>query len=572
MNTSQDLPIDPAESPGRDLPDSPVGSAESPGRDLPKPPVGRSRGDVPALPIRPFGKAVVGAPTGVESADFDGYAIQELGVPQPTLMENAGRSAAMILDRLFPRGLVTALVGTGNNGGDALVLLRNLAAWGRPVTAILVGERRETQDLLHGWGIRTKDDTEFDGNLDRLCGELQGAAVLVDGVLGTGISGPPREKQAFAIKAMNRVEAPVLALDIPSGVDAVTGAAPGDAVLAAVTVAFGGAKLGSLLHPGRALAGRLVAVEMGFPPVAEDTFKGLLVTPGWVSRRLPRRDPDTHKNAVGALLLVAGRPGMAGAAILAARAALRTGVGFLRIASPPENRAILQEAVPEAVYVDASDRGALAEAVQASRALGIGPGLGTEEGSERVLRTVLGLSDAVPVLLDADALNLVASGSGPSLRELGDGRDVILTPHPGEMSRLTGRSVGELKADRPGAALAFAEETECNVLLKGMPSLVATPAQRLFVDTVGSSDLAAAGMGDVLSGVISAFLAQGSVPAEAACLGLFSSGRAAARSGLGVSLTPEDVVNGLPGALQEKGDGDTDLGFPFILFDQDPAR
>jgi NAD(P)H-hydrate epimerase len=263
---------------------------------------------------------------------------------------------------------------------------------------------------------------------------------------------------------------------------------------------------------------------------------------------------------------------MAGAAILAARAALRTGVGFLRVASPPENRAILQEAVPEAVYVDSSDRGALSDAVQASRALGMGPGMGTGDEAGRVLRDVLELSEGTPVLMDADALNLVAAGAGPSLRELGDVRDVILTPHPGEMSRLTGREIGELTANRPGAALAFAEETECNVLLKGMPSLVATPSSRLFVDTVGSSDLAAAGMGDVLSGVISAFLAQGSVPWEAASLGLFSSGRAAIRSGLGVSLTPEDVVEGLAGALQENGDGHTDLELPFVLFDQDPAR
>ena len=160
------------------------------------------------LAIRPFGRALVGAPTGTESADFDRFAIDELRVPQPTLMENAGRSAAMVLQRLFPRGQVTALVGTGNNGGDALVLLRNLAAWGRPVTAILVGEREEEESLLHGWGIRTLTDVDFQGEAPRLDGELAGAEVLVDGVLGTGISGPPRERQAFVIQGMNRAEAP----------------------------------------------------------------------------------------------------------------------------------------------------------------------------------------------------------------------------------------------------------------------------------------------------------------------------------------------------------------------------
>lgn len=515
---------------------------------------------------------MVGAPTGSESAEFDRFAIQELGVPQPTLMENAGRSAALVLQRLFPRGHVTALVGTGNNGGDALVLLRNLAAWGRPVTAILVGERDEEEGLLHGWGIRTLSDTDFQGDTARLAGELAGAEVLVDGVLGTGITGPPRDRHAFAIRGMNQGDAPVLALDIPSGVDAVSGAIPGDAVLATVTVAFGGAKLGSLLHPGRRLVGRLVVVEIGFPPVADDTFQGTLITPGWATLRLPRRDPDTHKNAVGALLLVAGRAGMAGAAILAGRAALRTGVGFLRIASPPENRGILQEAVPEAVYVDTTDEGALADAADASRALGVGPGLGTGEEGRRTLEAVLRASGNQAMLLDADALNLLSMGQGMSLPELGRSRDVVLTPHPGEMARLTGTEPKAVTSRRPGVALEFARATGCNVLLKGMPSLVATPSGRLYVDTVGSSDLASAGMGDVLSGVISAFLAQGCLPYEAASLGLYTSGRAAVRTQLGVSLTPEDVVAAMPGALQERGNGSSELDFPFLLFDQDPAR
>ncbi|MFO8174774.1 MAG: NAD(P)H-hydrate dehydratase [Longimicrobiales bacterium] len=522
--------------------------------------------------VRPFGRAFVGAPTGSESADFDRHAIQELGVPQETLMENAGRSAALVLQRLLPRGQVTAFVGSGNNGGDALVLLRNLAAWGRPVTAILVGERDEDETLLHGWGIRTFLDSDFQDSESLLDGELAGADVLVDGVLGTGISGAPRERQARVIQAMNRADAPVLSLDIPSGVDADTGAVPGDAVRAVVTVTFGGVKLGALLHPGRALVGRLVAVEIGFPPVEEDSFKGALITPGWVRRRLPKRDPDTHKNAVGALLLVAGHSGMAGAAVLAARAALRAGVGFLRVASPGANREILQTAVPEAVFVDATDQVALSEAVEASRALGVGPGLGTGEEGAGILRRILAPGGRQPVLLDADALNLLSGGEGPDLRALGETRDLILTPHPGEMGRLTGRDTAEVTRNRSGAALDLAAEKACTVLLKGMPSLVASPGGRILVDTVGSSDLAAAGMGDVLSGVISAFLAQGSGSMEAAALGLFTSGRAAARKALGVSLTPEDVIEALPEALREEGEGETDLDYPFVLFDQDPAR
>jgi NAD(P)H-hydrate epimerase len=524
------------------------------------------------LAIRPFGRVLVGAPSGSESAEFDRYAIQELGVPQDTLMENAGRSAAIVLHALYPVGRVTALVGAGNNGGDALVLLRNLAAWGRPVTAILVAEREGEDELLHGWGIRTLLDSDFQGSATLLDGELAQADVLVDGLLGTGISGAPRERQSFVIEALNRARAPVLALDIPSGVDADTGAVPGAAVEAQITVSFGGVKLGGLFHPGRKLVGRLVAVEIGFPPVEEDTFPGMVVTPEWVSRRLPRREPDTHKNAVGSVLLVAGHSGMAGAAVLAARAALRAGVGFVRVASPPGNREILQSAVPEAVYVDATDQGAMTEALAASRALGVGPGLGTGEEGAKILRAALEVGGSQPLLLDADALNLLAAGQGPELREVGASRDVVLTPHPGEMSRLAGVEVAGVTSRRPELARAFAREVGCTVLLKGMPSLVASDRGRILVDSVGNSDLASAGMGDVLSGVIAAFLAQGCGSVEAAALGLFTSGRAAVRSGLGASLTPEDVAESLPAALQEEGEGDTDLDFPFVLFDQDPAR
>jgi NAD(P)H-hydrate epimerase len=247
-------------------------------------------------------------------------------------------------------------------------------------------------------------------------------------------------------------------------------------------------------------------------------------------------------------------------------------VGFLRIASPPENRAVLQSSVPEAVYVDATDDEALAEAVHASRALGVGPGMGTGGEGHRLLARVLDLAGSKPMLLDADALNLLAAGDVPLSAAGVERGELVLTPHPGEMSRLTGMDAAEIQMQRPEVARRLAREMGCTVLLKGLPSLVAGIDGRLLIDTVGNSDLAAAGMGDVLSGVISAFLAQGSSGRVAAGLGLHVSGRAAARTELGVSLTPEDVIAALPGALKEDGPGFTDLDLPFVLFDQDPAR
>lgn len=518
--------------------------------------------------VRPFGGPRVAAPTGSESAAYDRRAIDELGVPQPVLMENAGRSAAQVLERLFPRGRVVAVVGAGNNGGDALVLLRTLAAWGRPVTAVLAADREDGEGLLHGLELPIVPDAELgEGRGD---GVLAGAEVVVDGILGTGISGAPRERQAAAIRAVNRAERPVLALDLPSGVDADTGAVPGDAVDAEVTVAFGWPKLGSLLQPGRGRAGRLVAVEIGFPPLPADRFPGTVVTPGWVREHLPRRGADTHKYEVGTLLLVAGRSGMAGAAIMAARAALRTGVGLLRLASPGANRSILQETVPEAIYVDAGDPDALDEALSDADAVATGPGIGRDADAAAVLERVAGSGDR-PLLLDADALTLAGHGT-ISLEALGRNRAVLLTPHAGEMTRISEFDRDGIRQDRLEAARSTAGALGCTLLLKGLPSLVVEPGGRFLVDVVATSDLAAGGMGDVLTGTVGAFLAQGATPLEAAGLGLHVSGRAAARRNLGAGLTPGDVIEEIPHALAEEGWGVSDLSLPFVIFDQDAPR
>ena len=328
-----------------------------------------------STPLRPFARSRVWAPTAKEAAAFDRTAIERQGVPRSALMECAGRSAAEILDRLVPQGEVLALIGGGNNGGDGLVLLRTLHAWGRPVRAVLVADR-DHEDLLRGWQIpfETDDGLGHDsGDLDTV---FRAASVIVDGILGTGISGAPRDRQARAIRAINRAERPVFALDTPSGVDGDTGQIAGEAVNADVTIAFGWPKLGTLLQPGRSRVGRLIAVEIGFPPVPERGFGAVATTPAWAAENWPRREPDAHKNSVGALLLVAGCPGMAGAAVMAARAALRAGVGLLRVVSSSENRSIIQESVPEAIFVPAEDVDKVRDAAAASQAVGAGPGLG----------------------------------------------------------------------------------------------------------------------------------------------------------------------------------------------------
>ena len=398
-------------------------------------------------------------------------------------------------------------------------------------------------------------------------GGLADAAVVVDGLLGTGIRGAPRARHAAAIAVANATGRPIVALDAPSGVDGATGAVPGEAVRADLTVAFGWPKLGTLLHPGRMLCGRIVAVEIGFPPDAASDW-ARPVTAGWASRHLPRRPAVTHKNEVGALAIVAGSA-MPGAAILAARSAFRCGAGLVRICASRATRDLLGD-LPEALFVDAGDDDALRGAVRASDALAVGPGLGTGSGAARQLEVAMEARADRPAVLDADALTLLARGSGAALPS--DPR-IVVTPHPGEMARLTATSVPEVQEGRVGAARGHAAAHGVVTLLKGTPSLVADPSGGLLVSTTEeASALAVAGMGDVLTGAIGSFLAQG-VDGRAACgLALHVTGRSASSGALGASLMPSDVVDGIPAALAERDVPVTALPFPFVTFDLAPPR
>lgn len=470
-----------------------------------------------------------------EMRAWDAAAIRETGIPERVLMESAGRAAAALVQRFFPSGRVVAVVGGGNNGGDALVVARTLRAWGREVVAVSIGKRPPDSMLLHGWKVDVRPDAELEA-------VLAGAAVVVDGLLGTGARGAPREPEATAIEAITRSAVPVVALDGPSGIDLTTGAAPGPALRAALTVTFGAPKRGLLLFPGREHAGRIVAVEVGFAPLA--TAGAELITPAWAARRLPAVAPNAHKGSMGRVLIVAGRAGMAGAAVLAGMGALRTGAGYAVLVSPGANRAILQGAIPEALYLD---RDALPEDFAASAdAVVAGPGMGTDEESLALLRRLA--PGQAPLLLDADALTLLARNAG--LRDEIE-RPLLLTPHPGEMGRLLDRPVSAITAEPFAAAAEAAERFHCAVLLKGNPSLVTEPGTPTLVNVAGHSGIATGGMGDVLSGVAGALLAVGTAPREAAALALFYAGRAAELAGRGRGLLPRDVAAALPAALAE---------------------
>ncbi|MDE0393645.1 MAG: NAD(P)H-hydrate dehydratase [Gammaproteobacteria bacterium] len=524
------------------------------------------RADAACLPRRPFGRPEVYAPTGREAAAFDRWAIDEAGVPAAVLMENAGRAAALVADRIWPDGPVVVLAGAGNNGGDGVVLARTLLAHGREVRILHLGRETAPDPLLHGWPVPAGP---VPSDAEALRSVLVKAGVVVDALLGTGIRGSPREPVARVIQAVNGSRTPVVSLDVPSGVDADWGEVPGEAVRADVTIAFGAPKLGTLLFPGRGRAGRIVAVEIGFPPPGARATPARVITPGWAGRHRPRRRPVTHKKAEGQLLIVAGSPGVAGAAVLAGRGALRAGVGYLRIASHPENREILQAALPEALYVNALDGEALGEAAEASDALAAGPGIGIDGDAGRRLDALLALPGPRGLLLDADALTLLGAGGLPAFARASSPARRLLTPHPGEMARL-GAPKGEIRARPVGVARRAAESYRSAVLLKGQPSLLASATEEcIWVGTGGSSELARAGTGDVLAGVAGAFLARGADAAAAGALALHYTGRAAALARRGEALLPTDIADSMARALGEIPPRRPDLGFPFVLFDLD---
>jgi hydroxyethylthiazole kinase-like uncharacterized protein yjeF len=509
-----------------------------------------------------FGREHVALLTAAEAATLDRDARERHDVPGRVLMENAGRSAALVVQRLFPRGRVIAVLGSGNNGGDALVLLRNLQAWGRDVAYLQAGSTPPEPALFHGFDIPRIDH-------ENVAQAFAEAGVLVDGILGTGATGAPREPAASVIRGMNASGRPIVALDIPTGVDPTTGDVPGDVVEAAVTLQFGWPKLGALQQPGRSHCGRIVAVEIGFPPLTPEQSGAALITPGWAEARLPRRPQGAHKNMVGRLFVLAGHQGMSGAAVIAGRSAVRAGVGYSWVGSPEANRAILQLAVSEAIFVDREDEAALHEAVSSADAVLAGPGIGTDAAAEHALDTVLDASGDRPCMLDADALNILARRDG-ALRGLAAHRPVLITPHPGEMSRLTGTSVGDIQKDRMDTARAWVDDHGATLLLKGAPSIVASPDAPVLVASTGSSDLASAGMGDMLSGTIGAFLAGGCPPRDAAGLGLFYGGRASELAGRHRGLSPNDVSDALHAAFADPGPAESPLGLPFVNFDQPP--
>ncbi|UCF10328.1 MAG: NAD(P)H-hydrate dehydratase [Candidatus Bipolaricaulota bacterium] len=515
------------------------------------------------------------ARTGMTSAD-DRYVVTaaeqrriderayEGGVERDALMESAGAAAARwVLDRHRP-ARVLLLTGPGGNGGDGLVAARHLHEAGVRVTCVALfppaagtATARMAQRLAEAGAppLRTVGD-----RLKSLDGELGATDLVVDALFGCGATRPLAGGYREAVERLNDASVPVVSLDLPSGLDADRGAILGPSVAAETTLAMAFLKPAHVLHPAAARCGEVTILPVDYPPGAVREIEpwGIVPSRSTIRGLLPERAADGHKGTFGRLLVIAGSPGMAGAAILCCRAALRAGAGLVFLGVPEWLAPIVDVALPEVLTIPLPRRvpraarrrtRALDEAIGRCDVLAIGPGLREDARTasaaavilDRFAGTIVVDAGALPVIRDASRLERLAAR-------------VVLTPHPGEMARLTGRSTDGIAADPRGSAVEFARSRRCVLLLKGAPTIVASPEGEAYINPTGHHGLATGGSGDVLTGLIAGLLAGGATPLDAALAGAYVHGTAAerfARHGAPRSTIPSDLIELLPGVLRE---------------------
>lgn len=488
----------------------------------------------------------------------DKHAIEDAGVPSLDLMERAGAGLARVVAAAASEGPIRVVVGKGNNGGDGLVAARLLREDGHEVDVLAAAEMSELQGDAAANLERLPGDApvEFEAEL------LRGSGAIVDALLGTGFDGEPREPIAGAIAAINASDAVVVACDLPSGVNASTGEASGQAVRADVTATFHGPKVGLYVEPGKSHAGRVEAVEIGIPRSAPAPGAAGLISTRALAL-VPPRSRSGNKFKSGTVVVAGGARGLTGAPTMAALAAMRAGAGYVQLAVPASAEQIFDMKLMEAMAHGLPDEdGAhtegggekIAELYERAGAIVLGPGLGRSNGAvafaQRVAREA-----PVPLLIDADGLNahaeqleLLAAREAPT----------VLTPHDGELGRLLGIDSAAVGKQRLKHAREAAQRSGAIVVLKGDDTLVVPPEGPVAISPGGTPALATAGTGDVLSGIIGALLAKGMDTFEAAAAGVLAharAGQAAARAHDANHVIAGDVIDGIPeGMAVTKGD------------------
>ncbi|MEE4295304.1 MAG: NAD(P)H-hydrate dehydratase [Wenzhouxiangella sp.] len=443
---------------------------------------------------------------------LDQAAIAEHGIDGYRLMKRAGAKAFAVARAKWPEaGSMTVCCGAGNNGGDGYVIARLALEAGLAVQLIALKSpdelrddaKQAAMDWLEAGGAIEYPDTAIRGDL------------IVDALLGTGLDRPPKGTFAEMIAHVNGSSRPVLAVDVPSGLSADTGMPLEVSVMAEVTVSFIGNKRGLFTGQAARWCGDRLFFDLDTPATIHDvhTPDACLLDKQMLRQRLGTRLPDTHKGDLGHVVVVGGDEGMAGAPILAGQAALRTGSGLVSLATRQPHCAIAIAMQPELMAHATETLDALDDLLARAQVVALGPGLGKSEWSRAVWQRAL--SKNLPVVVDADALNLLADSDGPSLSD-----SAILTPHPGEAARLLGCAVSDIQADRFAAARALAKRYRAVTVLKGHGTLIVDPQERTAVCPYGNPGMATAGMGDALTGVIASFLGQGLETFDAACCGV----------------------------------------------------
>ena len=523
--------------------------------------------------------------TAEEMREIDRKTIDEFGVPGTVLMERAGLSVAARIKQLYGKKKVMVVCGSGNNGGDGMVVARNLYNEGWDVRVFLTSGAEELKgDALLQYRTAVRSGvpiTPGEELIGRQARYFRPHTLVIDAILGTGISKPVTGKLLEVITAINASQLPVISVDIPSGVSSDNGQVMGDAVKADYTLTFGLPKRGHFLYPGAAACGELFIEDIGVPAelVNSEKLTVELAEKEILAKLLPERRKYSYKGDYGHVLIVAGSRGKTGAAIMAAEACLRSGAGLVTIGVPESLAGIFQSRLTEVMTLILPDRGDGTLSKKASERIldflqktadiiAIGPGLGVSRDTEKIMKTIL-MNSGSPVVVDADGLNAIKGNKEIFKRVKAP---VILTPHPGEMARLMSRTqkigsqkttkkkvamehslIHTIEGDRITTALSFAHETGTFLVLKGVPTVIAAPDERAFINSTGNPGMATAGMGDVLTGMIAGLLGQEITPLDACVLGVYLHGLAgdiAASEKGHHSVIASDVIQTIPAAFK----------------------
>lgn len=503
--------------------------------------------------------------------EADRRTIEDVGIPAIVLMENAGRQVVAAMEATFEDltdKSVAVLCGRGNNGGDGFVVARTLLQRGVDASVFVVGaladirgDARTNLEILGHLGLTVVEIADSQA-WELHFSEIAESDVIVDALFGTGLKTPLQGMLETVVADVNGSGIPVVAVDLPSGLSADSHDLIGDCIDATITVTLGAPKIPLVLPPAELHAGDIVIADIGIPDDVIESVDGPhteLLTRGEMRSLVQPRSADSHKGDYGHVLIIAGARGRSGAAHLAGMGALKSGAGLVTIATPASSQPIVAAMAPEYMTLslredadgglDPADLDGLLE--REFDVIAIGPGLGNAPGTVAFVYATLERA-GVPLVLDADALNAFAADPDRLMNV--EGRDVIITPHPGEFARLAGVTTNEVQANRVELARAFASTRRVYVILKGHRTVIACPEEQVFINPTGNPGMASGGMGDVLTGVVAGWLGQ-LLDAEAACkLGVYLHGTAGdlAEAAEGeVALTASDVIAHLGDAVLE---------------------